>query len=155
MTRYLLRRAAQAILVLWAAFTVSFVILYLLPSDPIAIMLNPGGSGNYVDPVKAAELSAEYGFDKPVIVQYVTLLGNYLRRRPRPIHPRSGAPVTSAIGQAAPQTLQLAGLALALAVVFGSRARPAGRIHRQPVASADPAFAAPAGGLDPVLLGGD
>jgi peptide/nickel transport system permease protein len=118
MTRYLLRRAAQAILVLWAAFTVSFVILYLLPSDPIAIMLNPGGTGNYVDPVKAAQLRAEYGFDKPVIVQYLTLLGNYLHGDlGRSI--QSGAPVTSAIGHALPQTLQLAGLALALAVVCG------------------------------------
>jgi peptide/nickel transport system permease protein len=118
MTRYLIRRAAQAIFVLWAAFTASFVILYLLPSDPIAIMLNPGGTGNYVDPAKAAALEAEYGFDKPVVVQYVTLLGNYLRGDlGRSIS--SGAPVTSAIGHALPQTLQLAGLALALAVVSG------------------------------------
>lgn len=118
MTRYLLRRAAQAIVVLWAAFTVSFVILYLLPSDPIAIMLNPGGAGNYVDPVKAAQLRAEYGFDKPVVVQYLTLLGNYLRGNlGRSI--QSGAPVGSAIGHALPQTLQLAGSAFVLALVCG------------------------------------
>ena len=32
--RYLLR-AGQAVFVLWAAFTVSFIILYALPSDPV------------------------------------------------------------------------------------------------------------------------
>ena len=32
--RYALGRAGQAVFVLWAAFTVSFLILYALPSDP-------------------------------------------------------------------------------------------------------------------------
>ena len=34
--RYIVRRLLQAVFVLWAAFTVSFVILYALPSDPVA-----------------------------------------------------------------------------------------------------------------------
>ena len=40
MTGYVLRRVGQAAVVLWAAYTVTFVILYLLPSDPVAIQLS-------------------------------------------------------------------------------------------------------------------
>ena len=40
--RYLLSRIAQAALVLWAAFTVSFILLQLLPGDAVLIkFLNP------------------------------------------------------------------------------------------------------------------
>ncbi|ELY7527932.1 ABC transporter permease, partial [Cronobacter sakazakii] len=35
--RYLAARVGQALLVLWASFTVSFVLLQLLPGDAIAI----------------------------------------------------------------------------------------------------------------------
>ncbi|MGO1241466.1 MAG: ABC transporter permease, partial [Cellulosimicrobium funkei] len=38
MGRYVLRRAGQGLFVLWAAFTISFFVLYLLPSDPAALM---------------------------------------------------------------------------------------------------------------------
>jgi peptide/nickel transport system permease protein len=31
------------VFVLWAAFTVSFTVLYLLPSDPVSIMAAGGG----------------------------------------------------------------------------------------------------------------
>ncbi len=37
MIRYLAIRIASAIGVLWAAFTVAFIILILLPSDPVSI----------------------------------------------------------------------------------------------------------------------
>ena len=42
MTAYLLRRTGQALLVLWAAFSVSFVLLQLMPGDAVLIkFLNP------------------------------------------------------------------------------------------------------------------
>ena len=39
---YVARRSGQAVLVLWAAFTVTFAVLYLLPSDPVSVMLAGG-----------------------------------------------------------------------------------------------------------------
>ena len=45
MRRYLLSRLGQAVFVVWAAFSVSFLILYVLPGDPIAIMLDARGEG--------------------------------------------------------------------------------------------------------------
>ncbi len=38
MGRYVLRRLAQAVGVLWAAYTLSFFILVLLPGDPVSAM---------------------------------------------------------------------------------------------------------------------
>ena len=45
MLRYIAGRVAQAVLVLWAAYTVSFLVLYELPSDPVAILLGGGTGG--------------------------------------------------------------------------------------------------------------
>ena len=42
---YVVRRLGLAVFVVWAAFTTTFVILYLLPSDPVLTMLNKGGEG--------------------------------------------------------------------------------------------------------------
>ena len=43
MTRYIVGRIIQAIVVLWAAYTLTFAILYLLPSDPMQLQLAAAG----------------------------------------------------------------------------------------------------------------
>ncbi|MBY8855972.1 ABC transporter permease [Nocardia sp. CA2R105] len=118
MTRYVALRVLQAIGVLWAAFTVTFGVLYLLPADPVqlAIGANPGVQ---VDPAAVAELRARYGLDKPVWQQYWTALEHALHGDLG--HSLStGQSVTAALGQALPSTLALAALALVLALVFGT-----------------------------------
>jgi peptide/nickel transport system permease protein len=116
--RYLLGRLGQALFVLWAAFTVTFVILYVLPGDPILIMLDSRGEGLIVDESEVAALRAQYGFDQPIPVQYVTRLWHALQGDFGQ-SVQLGSPVADAILKALPQTLQLAGLALALALVAG------------------------------------
>ncbi|NKF34720.1 ABC transporter permease, partial [Pseudomonas sp. BGM005] len=41
MARYLRRRILHALIVLWAAFTLSFLILFIVPGDPVITMLGP------------------------------------------------------------------------------------------------------------------
>ncbi|WP_432544028.1 ABC transporter permease [Kineococcus sp. SYSU DK002] len=120
MTGYVLRRLGQAVVVLWAAYTVTFVILYLLPSDPVAIMLagGQGGEQSTVDPAQVAALRAEHGLDDPLPVQYVHALGRTLQLD-FGNSLQNGAPVASLIGQALPQTALLAVSAFALALVLG------------------------------------
>jgi len=116
--RYWLGRLAQAGVVLWAAFSVSFVILYALPSDPVSIMLNQSGEQTSVDAAQVARLRAEYHLDQPVIVQYGLALE-------RALHLdfghsiQTGQPVAGALLQALPATAQLAFAALALALLLG------------------------------------
>lgn len=118
MVRYVSLRLAQAVAVLWAAFTVSFGVLYLLPADPVqlAVGANPGVP---VDPAAVAEMRARYGLDRPVWQQYWTALEHAVRGDLG--HSLStGQSVTGALGQALPSTLALAALALGLAVLLGA-----------------------------------
>lgn len=118
MWRYLVQRVLQAVLVLWAAFTISFGVLFLLPSDPVSLAVD-STSGTPVDAAAVAELQARYGLDQTVWVQYWnSLSGAVTGDFGSSI--ATGQPVTSAILDSVPSTLALAGAASVLAVVFGS-----------------------------------
>ncbi|WP_066908308.1 ABC transporter permease [Millisia brevis] len=118
MIRYVAYRLAWAVAVIWAAFTVAFGVLYVLPSDPVSIAAGAAGSGTPVDAAAIAEMQQRYGLDKSVGEQYVVGLGNAVTGDfGRSIG--TGQPVTEAIAAALPSTIQLALAALVLAVVFG------------------------------------
>ena len=116
MTRYVLSRIGQALLVLWAAWTISFFVLYVLPSDPARIMVGPDATD-----VTAAQLNAlrhQYGLDQPVVVQYFQHLGSlFTGDLGRSIG--VGRPVADVIGEAIAPTAQIALAGLVLAIVFG------------------------------------
>ncbi|MER5787573.1 ABC transporter permease [Streptomyces sp. NPDC001980] len=118
MRRYLIKRLAQAVGVLWAAYTVSFLVLDFLPGDPVSAMAGAGMDSGQTDPAQLAKLRHEYGFDKPVLVQYAEYLGRAVRGDFGNAV-STGRPVTSTLADALPQTLQLTGAALLLAVVLG------------------------------------
>ncbi|OZM78751.1 ABC transporter permease [Pseudonocardia sp. MH-G8] len=131
MGRYLLRRAATAVGVLWAAFTVSFVVLYLLPGDPIATMASGGLDGEPLPPDQLAALRARYGFDQPVIVQYgqrlwAALSGDFGTSI------QNGQDVRAAILEALPPTLQITLAGLVVAVLFGGTVALVGTYTRVP-----------------------
>ncbi|GII61685.1 peptide ABC transporter permease [Sphaerisporangium krabiense] len=113
--RYFARRLAQALFVLWASFTVSFAILYMLPSDPVALLVGPDAD---IPPERLDALRQEYGLDRPLVVQYLTRLGRMLHGDlGRSV--QNHQPVGDVIAGALPATLQIAGLGLLLAVVVG------------------------------------
>ncbi|HWJ86437.1 MAG TPA: ABC transporter permease [Cellulomonas sp.] len=116
MTRYLARRLALAAGALWAAYTVTFLILFALPGDPVSIMY--GGESSDITPEQLAALRAEYGLDQSLPVQYVTQLGHALRGD-LGTSVVNGQPVTHLIAEALPPTAQIAGLALVLAILAG------------------------------------
>ncbi|MGY5011797.1 ABC transporter permease [Streptomyces sp. 900105755] len=118
MRRYVIKRLAQAVGVLWAAYTVSFLVLDFLPGDPVSAMAGAGMDTGQVDPAQLARLRHEYGFDKPVLLQYAEYLGRAVRGDFGDAV-STGRPVTSTLADALPQTLQLTGAALVLAVVLG------------------------------------
>ncbi|MBF6241001.1 ABC transporter permease [Nocardia otitidiscaviarum] len=130
MARYAGIRIAQAVIVLWAAFSVAFGVLYLLPSDPVELAASsvPGAP---VDETAVAELRARYGLDQPVWAQYWTALTHAVRGDLG--HSMStGQTVTGAIAEALPSTLALASLALLLAVAFGATVAIAAAYTRRP-----------------------
>ncbi|MFB7333023.1 ABC transporter permease [Streptomyces adustus] len=118
MRGYVLKRLAQAVGVLWAAYTVSFLVLDYLPGDPVTAMAGAGMDSGQVDPRQIAALRHEYGFDKPVLAQYAKYLGRAVRGDFGNAV-TTGRPVSSTLGDALPQTLQLTATALLFAVVLG------------------------------------
>ncbi|MBK4992251.1 ABC transporter permease [Pseudomonas sp. S37] len=119
MSRYLIGRVGQALLVLWGAYSITYFILYLLPGDTLSIMLS--ASGMEVDSLSAQDLAkaqAYYGLDKGVFEQYFSLLWNALQGD----FGQSlslNRPVNELLLQRLPQTLALAGLAIALSLIGG------------------------------------
>ncbi|WP_236796101.1 ABC transporter permease [Amycolatopsis sp. GM8] len=129
MTSYVLRRVAQALVVLWAAFTLSFVILYLLPGDAVLAKLGGGEASATVTPEQIAQARAEYGLNDPWPVQYgkrllAALHGDFGRSI------ATGDTATHMVLSALPPTLAIAGLGLVLAIVFGGGAALAGTYTR-------------------------
>ncbi len=118
MVRYLLGRAAAAVFVLWAAFTLSFGMLYLLPGNPVDIKVG-GLEQAAADPAQVEKLRAQLGLDGPWWQQYGQALW-------RALHGdfgtsiQTGAPVTKMILDALPSTLSITSAGLALALVLGS-----------------------------------
>ncbi|QTI71302.1 ABC transporter permease [Gordonia polyisoprenivorans] len=111
-------KLASAIFVLWGAVTVTFIVLSVLPGNRAAIVLNvQSGLTTTRTDTEIAAVNAQYGWDRPLIVQYFSYLGNLLRgdlgtswelRRP----------VTEIIGEQVGPTLTLTISALILAWVL-------------------------------------
>jgi peptide/nickel transport system permease protein len=119
MTGYVLRRVAQAALVLWAAYTVTFVILYLLPSDPVAIMLSANNiEVDSLTPAQRAAATARLGLDRPAWEQYFGMLWAALRGDFGVSYAKQ-IPVTQLIAERLPATVALSAVAVALALVCG------------------------------------
>ena len=119
MSRYVLRRLGASVAVLWAAYTVTFVVLYLLPGDPVTTMASGGLDGEPLTPAAIEALKARYGFDKPLVVQYGDRLWAALHGD-LGASIQTGQDVRSAIGDALPPTIQIALGGLLVAVVFGT-----------------------------------
>ncbi|GAA2237593.1 ABC transporter permease [Herbiconiux moechotypicola] len=106
---------AGGVFVLWAAATLTFFGLRLIPGDPAQAVL--GGPGSQASAEALAAVRAEYGLDQPVWVQYLRYLGrlgtgdlgsSYSLRQP----------VAEIIGAQIGGTLLLAALSLAVAWVI-------------------------------------
>lgn len=111
MLGYVIRRLLLAVFVLWGAVTVVFIVVRLVPADP-AILIG----GETATPDQLAALRAEMGLDRPLIVQYLSYLGdavtgNFGRSYTQYV------PAMRLIGQVLPNTALLAALACLLAVL--------------------------------------
>ncbi|ALN72492.1 ABC transporter permease [Aureimonas sp. AU20] len=113
--RFLGQRLAQALFVLWATFTLSFVLLQLMPGDAILIRFVGGDMG--LSPEAVAGIRAFYGADAPVWQQYGQTLLSFLRGE-FGFSIVSGVSVAQEIAANLPATLWLSGLAFAAALAL-------------------------------------
>lgn len=123
MLAYTVRRLLAALLVLLAAFTVTFLLLYQLPSDPVALMFARGSGAGEESVLNATQeqidaVTAEFGLDRPPLLQYFHLLSGYLRGDMGTSF-LTGLPVLETILRVLPNTLTLAVWALGIGIVLG------------------------------------
>jgi peptide/nickel transport system permease protein len=113
MLKFLAQRLASAFLVLVLVSALSFGIIWLVPGDPTAVLLDANTS-----PEQVARLRTQLGLDKPLLLQIVEWYGRILcgDLGQSILLNRS---VMAAILERLPVTLSLAGISLILAVVLG------------------------------------
>lgn len=113
MLSFISRRLASSLLVLFLVSLLTFGIIWLVPGDPTAILLDASAS-----PEQAARLRVQLGLDKALPLQMAEWYGRILRGDlgQSILLNRS---VTSALLERLPVTLSLAGIALVLAMVMG------------------------------------
>src|SRR3954468_8104064 len=109
----LLRRLLLAIPTLFGVAVVVFVLLRIVPGDPIAMMI-PGEA----TPEDIARLRESYGLDKSIPVQFVLYLGQLLQGNFGVSISLKQDVLNLVLGRL-PATLELATVALLLSVTFG------------------------------------
>ncbi|MEM6049983.1 ABC transporter permease [Erwinia sp. P7711] len=115
MRHYLLYRIGHGIVVLWAAFTLSFVLLQVLPGDAILIKFQNPDLG--LSPEQIAEMRQAYGADGSLWQQYLHTLGSMLQGD-FGYSVQAGVAVSEQLKSNLPDTLRLAGSGFTLAVVL-------------------------------------
>ncbi|AWB82520.1 ABC transporter permease [Corynebacterium yudongzhengii] len=114
-TAHVLRRIGQALIVIWATFTLAFILLTVLPSDAVA--------ARYADPVlgltdaQLEEIRAVYGADESALSRYFAALGGFLTGD-LGYSVASGTAVTDLLAETLPATLTLAATAFLLGVAM-------------------------------------
>ena len=112
--RRILARLAGMLVVVWGAATAAFLVLKLVPGDPVDVML---GVSAQASPELKQSIRVELGLDQPLPVQYVSYLSRLVRGDFGTSY-QLRLPVTDVIGQQLGYTLQLAAASLALALVI-------------------------------------
>jgi peptide/nickel transport system permease protein len=115
--RFLLPKIVQCIFVVWATYTVAFLLIHALPGDPVlAALAQKGGDSITTDPAELEALRVQYGLDGPLWLQYITHF-LALFRGDLGISIATGQPVSELVGRAFPHTAAVAVMALLLGFV--------------------------------------
>jgi len=149
---YLLRRLLAAIPLLLGAATLVFLLVHLVPGDPVRLMLGAGARDSDV-----AEFRSRLGLDRPFGEQYLRFVGGLIRGDlGTSLHYQD--PVGALLRERLPSTIRLATatllLALLVAVPAGLLAavRPGGWWDRLSTAIASMALSMPSFWLGPLLV---
>lgn len=112
-TRLIFTRVAAAVVLLWLVVTLTFVLVRLAPGDPAAFLVPPGGTAADI-----ARTRAELGLDRSMLVQYAHWCAATLRGD-MGVSFASGRPVAQVLREAAPISLMLGTISLALTFLIG------------------------------------
>ena len=112
MRRRLAARLGQSVIVVFIVTTIAFFVVRALPGDPFAF------DSPRITPALRAQLRAQFGFDKPLLVQYGLYLWNAAHGQLGYSTLRNDS-VSHVLARALPNTLLLAGSALLISLALG------------------------------------
>ncbi len=125
MRRYAAGRVAQLIPVLLGVSFLVFLMIHLVPGDPVQVMLQDYGS-----PEQVTALRHTLGLDRPLLAQYGLFLWRLLHGElGRSIH--SGRPVAAEIVGRLPYTLRLTLAGMTVAIFLGVILGTVAAVHHQ------------------------
>jgi ABC-type dipeptide/oligopeptide/nickel transport system permease component len=110
--RFILRRLLLTIPVLAGVATLVFLLIHLVPGDPVQAML-----GESASPETVAQLRQTLGLDRPLGTQYVNFLRGLLVGN-LGVSLRTAEPVTTAVFARLPATVELALAAMGVAILI-------------------------------------
>lgn len=109
LTRYVALRLLRALLTIWAAVTLVFVLVRTVPGDPATAIL-----GDTASPEEHAALRESLALDRPLPLQYALFLGSLLDGTLGHSYRDQSQSVSTAILEVMPQTLELTLAALVI-----------------------------------------
>ncbi|MDR7544775.1 MAG: ABC transporter permease [Armatimonadota bacterium] len=125
MLMYVVRRLLHLVPVLLGISFLVFLLVHLVPGDPVRVMLQDVGSPEQVERVRH-----QLGLDRPLAVQYASFLARAVRGDfGRSIHTRR--PVAAEIRFRIPYTVRMAVAAMLVAVVIGIVLGSIAAMHHQ------------------------
>lgn len=111
MRRYFLRRCLHAVIVMWGALTIVFLVVRVIPGDPAALLLGPTATRSQLAAVRKS-----LGLNAPLITQYGRYLGS-AAHLDFGSSTRLGGSAMHDVLQDLPNTLTLAFAAMLLTIV--------------------------------------
>jgi ABC-type dipeptide/oligopeptide/nickel transport system permease component len=116
MASYIIRRLLLVIPTVFLALSFLFLLFFVLPGDPETLIV--GGAARTPDPDVVARAQERYGFDDPLVVQFVNYWENFLRWDLGESYV-NGVSVNDTLAQAAPRSIRLAIWAMIIEIVVG------------------------------------
>ncbi|MCY4558199.1 MAG: ABC transporter permease [Chloroflexi bacterium] len=116
MRQYALKRIALIIPTVLLVTIIVFTVMRLLPGDPALVILSEGDASFTQEELE--DLRRQLGTDRPIVVQYVDWIGGLVQGDLGTSIWRSGQPVSKLVGDRIFRTLELAVLAILIAVLF-------------------------------------
>ena len=74
MSRWIVRRTAQMLAVVWGVMTLAFILAFIVPGDPARMV-----AGTNASPEAVANIRHQLGLDQSLLTQYMHFLGRLLR----------------------------------------------------------------------------
>jgi len=115
MWRFLAGRLGMGVLTIFATTIAVTLLIHLVPGDPVQIMYaqSQGTTPEQLDTIRHS-----LGLDQPIYIQYFNFIGQLLHGN-LGFTIRGHQPVLDVVSQRLPNTLALAGVAMAIAILVG------------------------------------